>query len=77
MIPLTCNHCDKKLRLRDEIAGRRIKCPGCGGTLTVPLLDEEVDDVPPPKSNAATFTPMKPSRARHGTDAYADRRPRG
>jgi len=62
MIPLTCDHCEKKLRLRDELAGKRIKCPGCGGVLTVPLLESD-DEAPPPKKEAA-FTPVKPSRMR-------------
>ena len=66
MIPLTCDHCDKNLRLRDELAGRRIKCPGCGGVLTVPLLDNDDDDAPPPKKKEVAFTPVKPSRSTPG-----------
>src|SRR5438094_511236 len=68
MIQLTCDHCEKNLRLRDELAGRRIKCPGCGGTLTVPLLDEQGDDMPPPKKKEPAFTPVKPAPARQISD---------
>ncbi len=29
-IDVTCPECEKKLRLRDEVAGKRVKCPKCG-----------------------------------------------
>jgi len=35
-IRLTCPECGKELSVRDELAGRRGKCPGCGGIITVP-----------------------------------------
>ena len=41
MIPITCEHCDKTLRVRDELVGKRIKCPGCGGVISVSPPDEE------------------------------------
>jgi hypothetical protein len=34
-IPLSCP-CGRSIRARDELAGLRIKCPQCGGVLTVP-----------------------------------------
>lgn len=35
MIDVVCT-CGKKMRARDEAAGKRAKCPACGGTITVP-----------------------------------------
>jgi len=39
-ISLTCE-CGKKLAVKDELAGKRVKCPGCGDLLTVPSLSEK------------------------------------
>jgi hypothetical protein len=47
-ISLTCE-CGKKLAVKDELAGKRVKCPGCGNLLTVPSLTESV----PVKKRAA------------------------
>src|SRR5436309_3499314 len=34
-VPVACS-CGKQLRVADEHRGKRIKCPGCGGPLSVP-----------------------------------------
>lgn len=36
MIHFNCPHCDKAIRVRDETAGRKGKCLGCGETIQVP-----------------------------------------
>src|SRR5688500_14763718 len=54
-IIVTCE-CGRQLRARDELAGRRAKCPGCGMLLLVepPVLEPAEDDLveadaaPPP-----------------------------
>jgi hypothetical protein len=50
-IAMTCT-CGRALTLRDELAGKLIRCPSCAGTLNVPIAAEEiVEDVvagPPP-----------------------------
>lgn len=38
--------CGKKMKVRDELAGKRVKCPGCGGVVKVSAAVEEADDVP-------------------------------
>ena len=35
-IEVTCPECDKELRLKDELAGKKVKCPGCAEVLAVP-----------------------------------------
>lgn len=50
-IAISCT-CGRDLTLRDELAGKLIRCPACAGTLQVPVPAEEVvEDVvagPPP-----------------------------
>lgn len=52
MILLTCDNCDKQLRLRDELAGKRIKCPDCDELLEVPVAGRKppAAKTPPPKA---------------------------
>ena len=38
-LSIRCKACQKPLRLQDEQAGRRIRCPACGEALTVPAPD--------------------------------------
>jgi len=35
-IALSCSECDKQLRVKDELAGKKIKCPDCQAVLVVP-----------------------------------------
>src|SRR5439155_4482337 len=39
-ISLSCPTCDKTLKVKDELAGRKVKCPGCGEAVPVPAGDE-------------------------------------
>src|SRR5262245_15634445 len=48
-VSFTCP-CSKKLRIPDELAGKKVRCPGCGTTLRVPA--QEV--VESPAAPAAT-----------------------
>lgn len=35
-VEFRCSHCDKKLKVKDDLAGKKIKCPGCGEPTIVP-----------------------------------------
>jgi DNA-directed RNA polymerase subunit RPC12/RpoP len=35
MIALSCPSCQKKLSVKEELAGKKIKCPGCGSLVAV------------------------------------------
>lgn len=39
-IQVSCTNpqCQKMLRLRDELAGKHVRCPGCGNTVAVPAV---------------------------------------
>jgi hypothetical protein len=39
-IPIACEHCDKKLRVKPVFAGKRIKCTQCGKPIQVPAIPE-------------------------------------
>jgi hypothetical protein len=36
MITFACPTCQKKLSVKDELAGKKGKCPGCGQTMAIP-----------------------------------------
>lgn len=42
-ISLTCD-CGRALRLKDELAGRKIRCPSCNVSLTVPKPETSAED---------------------------------
>jgi predicted Zn finger-like uncharacterized protein len=51
-IIVQCPACGRKLRVPDELLGKLVKCPGCGGTFTAqdksPAPQSEPKVVPPP-----------------------------
>src|SRR5262245_66389796 len=45
--------CKKPLKAKDDLAGRRFKCPSCGSVIEVPAAREErVQAAAPPKAAA-------------------------
>jgi serine/threonine protein kinase len=36
MIAITCSSCQKKLSVKDGLAGKKVKCPACGAIVAVP-----------------------------------------
>jgi hypothetical protein len=54
--------CGKQLKAKDELAGRRVKCPGCGAVLTVPDIDEPA----PNRPSAPKAEPPRRPKARSG-----------
>ncbi len=36
MIKFRCQSCEKKIGVKDEFAGKRVKCPGCGEPVRIP-----------------------------------------
>jgi ribosomal protein L40E/ribosomal protein S27E len=36
-IQVPCQKCNKKYAIKDQFAGKKVKCPGCGQVLTVPM----------------------------------------
>jgi hypothetical protein len=61
-ISFSCPSCEHRLKVRDELAGRKVKCPSCGGGVVVPA--DEGDE-------AAVARPSREAR-----EADEDERPR-
>jgi DNA-directed RNA polymerase subunit RPC12/RpoP len=40
-IEFACSKCKKKLKVKDELAGKKIKCPGCSSPVAVPATAAE------------------------------------
>lgn len=50
-IELSCA-CGRALRLKDELAGKTVKCPGCGSPLTVPAAEPAAESPAEPAAEA-------------------------
>ena len=42
MLTFSCPHCAKALRVKDELAGKKTKCPGCQQVFAVPASSESL-----------------------------------
>jgi predicted Zn finger-like uncharacterized protein len=60
-ISVQCDSCQHSFKIKDEFAGRKVRCPGCKTSITIPdddqddLLDEQADDEmssPAPRSRS-------------------------
>ena len=66
-MPLTLNcACGKLLRVADEHAGRRIKCPACNAIIAPPAPEPQVDVVEDEPKRAPTAKPV--ARPSHDED---------
>jgi hypothetical protein len=60
-ISVTCR-CGKRLRVKDELAGKRVKCPACGAVLPTPNSPAaKVVTLPKEPSRAASAAPEEPA----------------
>lgn len=56
-INITCSQCQKELKLRDEFAGKKIRCPSCSTVLTVTTASSApVASAPAPTATPAPAT---------------------
>lgn len=63
MVVVECS-CGKRLSLKDELAGKRIRCPGCSAVIAVPLdktLSDPVDGRNAPSKTERANTPPRSS----------------
>jgi len=44
-IPVQCGSCRKRFSAKEQLAGRTVKCPQCGGALTIPASCPEPETV--------------------------------
>jgi ribosomal protein S27E len=52
MIQLKCPHCSKEMRVADEHAGKKIRCPACKEVLALPAAQTAVQSAAPRKAPA-------------------------
>jgi hypothetical protein len=63
MIHITCQHCSRDIRVADEHAGKRIRCPGCKEVLTLPAAaPQPAKAAPVPSSIKKAAPPPIPKR---------------
>src|SRR5579871_544532 len=65
-ISLTCKECGKRLKAREELAGKLLPCPNCGSKVLVPEPDENIasyllKDEPPAPSPSPPAIPAPSS----------------
>ncbi|MFO0870604.1 MAG: AIM24 family protein [Pirellulales bacterium] len=63
MITCGCVGCGKSLQVKDEWAGKRVQCPGCGTAFTVPSPWMEAEEVAAVVPTVATPGQSRPAVA--------------
>jgi hypothetical protein len=52
MIHIQCNDCEARFTATEKHAGKRGKCPKCGSPLTVPIISNPAQEIPPPAASS-------------------------
>jgi len=61
-IQARCHGCGKMYNLTDDLAGKRVKCPGCGAAFLVPTAEQPLGPTPPPAASPTQRpAPIPPS----------------
>jgi eukaryotic-like serine/threonine-protein kinase len=65
MITITCLSCQKKLTVKDELAGKKGKCPSCGQKLAIPVqADSSANRILPTPPPSLGPGPSRPDQRR-------------
>jgi len=72
----TCPHCGKSVRVPDNLLGRTVKCPACGGRLVAGEAPPEAEPPPRPARPEESYAENRPSRRPDDDDVDDDRPPR-
>ena len=43
-LSITCSNCDKTLKVKEELAGKKIRCPECSTAISVPAKSAAAAD---------------------------------
>ena len=66
MLTFACSRCPQKLQVKDELAGKQVKCPKCGQLVIVPadraasVSQSASQSVPAPVASSSTSPPASP-----------------
>ena len=70
---MNCPGCQTPLRVRDDMAGKKIKCPRCAHVVTVPASEEAtVEEAPVVEEITAEPPAKKPARRRRDEEDDRD-----
>ena len=78
MIAFSCSSCGQSLKIKDEMAGRKGKCPQCGKPIQVPVPVRTTGSVWPPPPNELKIPPpaipvtQAPQEDTHGPGPVPD-----
>ena len=61
-VSVTCT-CGKALKIPEQYAGKRVKCPQCGTGIRVPTSPSVSTPTPPPASRSGTLPTLTPPAA--------------
>lgn len=64
---IQCDECSKKLKVPENAAGKKAKCPGCGSTIRIPAETASTsapDSGAPSEKKSAPSTPVKKTATR-------------
>lgn len=80
-VQLTCPGCKSRLRIKDEFAGKKVKCPRCEALVRVPTQEavevKPIDQRITPRRDGVTAHRKKPAPARRPRDEDEDERDEG
>src|SRR5258708_7718000 len=62
MISFPCGNCNKPLKVKDEFAGKKVKCPGCGQQVVIPTLVSAPPDLREGRTVPPSFSPGREER---------------
>lgn len=63
MIPIQCD-CGRTLKLKDELAGKRVRCPDCSEMIKVPKAEDEDENWEDMAEDDSEELPTPPPRAK-------------
>jgi serine/threonine protein kinase/phage FluMu protein Com len=72
MITLSCASCQKKLNVKDELAGKKVRCPHCKQTTDIPAGTVAIE---PAKASVNEDATVPPSSASFNEDATVPPKP--
>ena len=69
---VNCPQCERKLRVPEDLLGKKVKCPTCGNTFTA----EVPSAAPPPRGEEDEHAPPRQQYDDAGDEEYREGLPR-
>ena len=70
-LSITCSNCQKNLKVKEELAGKKVRCPDCSGAISVPAKSAAAeDDFSDDRDEAAS--PRRKRRVVQDEDEFED-----